>query len=77
MTVDLTDVSASRCRASTTPATTAGRSCAQVAFKCLTSPLDLPINDGSFRALDIVAAAGPRGQRDQARRDAHVDDLSR
>jgi N-methylhydantoinase B len=37
---------------------TAGRSCCQVAFKCLTSPLDLPINDGSFRALDIVLPPG-------------------
>jgi hypothetical protein len=41
-----------------------------VAFKCLTSPLDLPINEGQFRALDI-AAAGPGG-RAQACGDAHV-----
>ena len=33
-------------------------SCAQVAFKCLTSALDLPINEGQFRALDIVLPAG-------------------
>ncbi len=37
---------------------TAGRSCCQVAFKCLTSPLDLPINDGQFRALEIVLPPG-------------------
>jgi N-methylhydantoinase B len=37
---------------------TAGRSCCQVAFKCLTSALDLPINDGQFRALDIVLPLG-------------------
>jgi N-methylhydantoinase B len=37
---------------------TAGRSCCGVAFKCLTSPLDLPINEGQFRALDIVLPAG-------------------
>jgi N-methylhydantoinase B len=37
---------------------TAGRSCCQVAFKCLTSPLDLPINEGQFRALDIVLPPG-------------------
>ena len=57
MTVDLTDVVAAgagllqlrRDR---------GRSCCQVAFKCLTSPLDLPINDGQFRALDIVLPPG-------------------
>jgi N-methylhydantoinase B len=37
---------------------TAGRSSCQVAFKCLTSSLDLPINDGQFRALDIVLPPG-------------------
>ena len=37
---------------------TAGRSCCQVAFKCLTSALDLPINDGQFRALDLVLPPG-------------------
>jgi N-methylhydantoinase B len=37
---------------------TAGRSAAQVAFKCLTSGLDLPINDGSFRNLEIVLPPG-------------------
>ena len=36
----------------------AGRSCAQVAFKCLTSPKLLPINEGSFRALKIVLPPG-------------------
>ena len=43
---------------STTPASTAGRSAAQVAFKCLTSPLLLPINDGSFRPLKIMLPPG-------------------
>ncbi len=66
----------SRCRASTIPAITAGRSCCQVAFKCLTSALDLPINDGAVPRARHRAAAGPRGQRGEARRDAHVDDLS-
>lgn len=37
---------------------TAGRSCCQVAFKCLTSPQELPINEGQFRALDVVLPAG-------------------
>jgi N-methylhydantoinase B len=32
---------------------TAGRSAAQVAFKCLTSPVETPINDGAFRPLEI------------------------
>ena len=53
----------------------AGRSCCQVAFKCLTSALDLPINDGQFRALEVGAAAGPRRQRGGAIRYADVDDV--
>lgn len=36
----------------------AGRSAAEVAFKCLTSPTLLPINDGSFRPLKIVLPPG-------------------
>ncbi len=30
----------------------------QVAFKCLTSPAELPINEGSFRALEIFLPPG-------------------
>ena len=56
MTVDLTDVSAGRRLLQF--GETAGRSCCQVAFKCLTSALDLPINDGQFRALEIVLPPG-------------------
>jgi N-methylhydantoinase B len=37
---------------------TAGRSCAEVAFKCITSPLLLPINYGSFRPLNVVLPPG-------------------
>jgi N-methylhydantoinase B len=37
---------------------TAGRSAAQVAFKCLTSPQEFPINVGAFRPVDIVLPAG-------------------
>ncbi len=37
---------------------TAGISCCQVAFKCLTSPLDLPINDGQFRGVEIMLPPG-------------------
>ena len=55
---------------------TAGSSCAQVAFKCLTSPLDLPINDGAFRALEIVLPPGRVVSATKPARDAHVDDLS-
>ena len=56
---------------------TTGYACAQVAYKCLTSPTDYPINDGSFRSLKVDRAAGPRGQRGAAGADALVDDLSR
>src|SRR5438067_956125 len=37
---------------------TAGRSAAQVAFKFLTTPLLLPINDGSFRPVNVVLPPG-------------------
>jgi N-methylhydantoinase B len=57
MTVDLTGVS-KQVQGFYNSGKTAGMSCAQVAFKCLTSSLDLPINDGQFRALDIVLPAG-------------------
>jgi N-methylhydantoinase B len=35
-----------------------GYSCAQVAYKCLTSPTDYPINEGSFRSLDVIVPPG-------------------
>ena len=57
MTVDLTGVS-KQVQGFYNSGITAGYSCAQVAFKCLTSSLDLPINDGQFRALDIVLPPG-------------------
>jgi N-methylhydantoinase B len=57
MTIDLTDI-AQQVQGFYNSGETAGRSCCQVAFKCLTSPLDLPINEGQFRALDIVLPPG-------------------
>jgi N-methylhydantoinase B len=57
MTVDLSDVS-KQVQGFYNSGITAGRSCCQVAFKCLTSPLDMPINDGAFRPLDIVLPPG-------------------
>ena len=57
MTVDLSEVS-KQVQGFYNSGITAGRSCCQVAFKCLTSALDLPINDGEFRALDIVLPPG-------------------
>ncbi len=57
MTIDLTGVSR-QVLGYFNSGSTAGRSAAQVAFKCLTSPLLLPINDGSFAPLRIVLPAG-------------------
>ncbi|MBI3434863.1 MAG: hydantoinase B/oxoprolinase family protein [Proteobacteria bacterium] len=57
MTIDLSDVG-KQVSGFYNSGETAGRSCCQVAFKCLTSALDLPINDGQFRALDIVLPPG-------------------
>src|SRR5258706_5264119 len=57
MTVDLSEVS-KQVQGFYNSGPTAGYSCCQVAFKCLTSALDLPINDGAFRALDIVLPPG-------------------
>ena len=57
MTVDLSEVS-KQVGGFYNSGMTAGLSCCQVAFKCLTSPLDMPINEGQFRALDIVLPPG-------------------
>jgi len=35
-----------------------GYSCGQVAYKCLTSPTDYPINEGSFRSLKVIVPDG-------------------
>src|SRR6202795_3233818 len=50
MTVDLTHVSR-QVRGFYNSGITTGFACSQVAYKCLTSPTDYPINDGSFRSL--------------------------
>ena len=57
MTVDLTDVSA-QVRGFYNAGVTTAHACAQVAYKCLTSPTDYPINDGSFRPLRTVIPPG-------------------
>lgn len=57
MVVDLTDVDNSVKGFFNSGATTA-RAAAQVAFKCLTSPLEFPINDGAFRPLTVVIPPG-------------------
>jgi hypothetical protein len=57
MTVDLTDVSR-QVRGFYNSGITTGFACSQVAYKCLTSPTDYPINDGSFRSLKTIVPPG-------------------
>jgi N-methylhydantoinase B len=57
MTIDLTEVSR-QVRGFYNSGITTGHACAQVAYKCLTSPTDYPINDGSFRSLTAIVPSG-------------------
>ena len=57
MTVDLSDVSG-QVRGFYNSGITTGHACAQVAYKCLASPTDYPINDGSFRPLKVIIPPG-------------------
>jgi N-methylhydantoinase B len=57
MTIDLSDVSR-QVRGFYNSGITTGHACAQVAYKCLTSPTDYPINDGSFRNLLSIVPPG-------------------
>src|SRR5437762_4072539 len=57
MTIDLSEVS-KQVRGFYNSGATTGYSCAQVAYKCLTSPTDYPINEGSFRSLKVVLSPG-------------------
>jgi N-methylhydantoinase B len=57
MTVDLTDVS-KQVRGFYNSGPSTGIACAQVAFKCVTSPTDYPVNDGSFRNLKVILPPG-------------------
>ena len=57
MTVDLSDVS-DQVRGFYNSGITTGYACAQVAYKCLASPTDYPINDGSFRPLNVIIPPG-------------------
>src|SRR6266581_1151231 len=57
MVVDLTEVSR-QVRGFYNSGITTGHACAQVAYKCLTSPTDYPINDGSFRSLTAIVPPG-------------------
>jgi N-methylhydantoinase B len=57
MTVDLTDVSR-QVRGYYNSGQSTGIACAQVAYKCLTTPKEYPVNDGSFRSLKVIMPAG-------------------
>jgi N-methylhydantoinase B len=57
MTIDLTDMSP-QVRGYFNSGITTGYGCTQVAYKCLTSPTDYPVNDGSFRSLKSIVPAG-------------------
>src|SRR4051794_16893309 len=57
MTIDLSEISP-QVRGFYNSGPSTGYSCAQVAYKCLTSPTDYPINEGSFRSLDVIVPAG-------------------
>jgi N-methylhydantoinase B len=57
MTVDLSEVAA-QVQGFYNSGITTGHACAQVAFKCITSPTDYPINDGSFRNLTAIVPPG-------------------
>ncbi len=57
MTIDLSEVSA-QVRGFYNSGQTTGYGCTQVAYKCVTSPTDYPVNDGSFRSLTSIVPAG-------------------
>src|SRR6201988_1238543 len=57
MTIDLSNVSP-QVAGFYNSGVTAGLSAAEVVFKCITTPLLLPINDGSFRPLKIILPLG-------------------
>ena len=57
VTIDLSEVSR-QVRGFYNSGTTTGFGCCQVAYKCITSPTDYPINEGSFRALKTIIPDG-------------------
>lgn len=58
MTIDLSEVSR-QVGGYHNSGETAGRSAAEVAFKCITSPRLLPINNGSFPLGRVISATKP------------------
>ena len=57
MTIDLSEISP-QVQGFFNSGPSTGQSCAQVAYKCLTSPTDYPVNDGSFRSLKVIVPQG-------------------
>jgi N-methylhydantoinase B len=57
MTIDLSEV-ASQVRGFFNSGPATGIACAQVAYKCLTTPTFYPLNEGSFRSLDVICPPG-------------------
>ena len=57
MTIDLTEIG-KQVRGFYNSGPSTGYGCAQVAYKCLTSPTDYPINEGSLRPLKVVMTPG-------------------
>ncbi|HEY2532249.1 MAG TPA: hydantoinase B/oxoprolinase family protein [Xanthobacteraceae bacterium] len=57
MTIDLSEVS-NQVRGFFNSGPATGIACAQVAYKCLTTPTFYPLNEGSFRSLDIIMPPG-------------------
>jgi N-methylhydantoinase B len=57
MKIDLSEVS-SQVSGFYNSGLTTGIACAQVAYKCLTTPTQYPVNDGSFRSLEVVMPPG-------------------
>ena len=75
MTVDLSEVS-KQVRGFYNSGITTGHACAQVAYKCITSPTDYPDQRRLLPQPQDHRAAGPGDQRGAAGADALVDDLS-
>jgi len=57
MTIDLSEIS-DQVRGFYNSGEAAGIACSQVAFKCLTAALEMPINDGCFRPLTVIVPPG-------------------
>ncbi len=57
MTIDLSEIG-KQVRGFYNSGPSTGFGCAQVAYKCLTSPTDYPVNEGSLRPLKVITGGG-------------------